>query len=659
MVEKEHVNLEKIIIWSDPKWVSLIEKKFTEIQVKDVSLLFTRSFENKDEQWVMVISESTLGQYETALKKITSSRNFNFVNIIVISRGNSFRKSFAELSEFIFFTLPEEGVDLYLQKILERVLHYLHLFFKGHKVESELVSVYKDMRSLTRVGQALLLEKDFDKLIELILEQARKLAQADGGSIYIVERPEKKGEKPTKLRFKKSALNLNAGEFTLNIDKNSIAGYVAMQGHHISIDDVYNISEEKEYHFNPDFDKAHNYRTRSMLLIPMKNHRDEVIGVIQLINKKAHGDKVLTLDDMRGNGVIPFTDRDYELLSALAGQAGMAIENTFLVSEIKELFEGFVKASVKAIEQRDPTTSGHSSRVAAYTEELALCVDRSDKKALKEITFNKEQITELRYAALLHDFGKVGVREKVLVKAKKLYDSELSIIQWRFRYIIKVLEKEHFEMKYQLLKMKGAEELEKIEAKMDDELEKNKQKIKGMFDAIVRANEPTILEEGDFKTLESLTSKIIKLDDGLGVRFLERSEFLSLSIKKGTLDEKERGEIESHVSHTYQFLIQIPWTRDLQGVPDIAHAHHEKLDGTGYPLGIEAAKIPVQSRMMAISDIYDALTAMDRPYKKALSAERAIDILVDESKRGHVDKDLLDVFIEANVFRKHITSIIH
>jgi len=659
MDEKEHVNLEKIIIWSDPKWASLIEKDFTEIQVKDVSLLFTRSFENIDEQWVLVISESTLGQYETVLKKITSSRNFNFVNIIVISRGKSYRKSSAELSEFIFFTLPEEGVDLYLQKILERVLHYLHLFFKGYKVENELVSVYKDMRSLTRVGQALLLEKDFDKLIELILVQARKLAQADGGSIYIVERPEKKGEKPTKLRFKKSALNLNADEFTLNIDKNSIAGYVALQGHHISIDDVYNIPDEKEYHFNPDFDKAHNYRTRSMLLIPMKNHRDEVIGVIQLINKKAHGDKVLTLDDMRGNGVIPFTDRDYELLSALAGQAGMAIENTFLVSEIKELFEGFVKASVKAIEQRDPTTSGHSSRVAAYTEELALCVDRSDKKALKEITFSKEQITELRYAALLHDFGKVGVREKVLVKAKKLYDSELGIIQWRFRYIIKVLEKEHFEMKYQLLKMKGAEELEKIEAKMDDELEKNKQKIKGMFDAIVRANEPTILEEGDFKTLESLTSKIIKLDDGLGVRFLERSEFLSLSIKKGTLDEKERGEIESHVSHTYQFLIQIPWTRDLQGVPDIAHAHHEKLDGTGYPLGIEAAKIPVQSRMMAISDIYDALTAMDRPYKKALTAERAIDILVDESKRGHIDKDLLDVFIEANVFRKHITSIIH
>lgn len=561
-----------------------------------------------------------------------------------------------QYSDLIYLSIPRSvSVDI-LADVLRNAMHTLKLANHNIELEKNLQGVYTDVRSLTKVGQALLTERDFDKLIGLILEQARLLIGTDGGSIYITEPPEKKGEKSTKLRFKKSALNLDADEFLLDINENSIAGYVAMTGEPLIIDDVYKLSGREEYHFNSEFDRVHQYYTKSMMLIPMKNHRNDVIGVIQLINKKSDPNAELTLKQMKGSGVIPFTSKCYEIVSSLAGQAGMAIENNTLISEIKDLFEGFVRASVKAIEQRDPTTSGHSSRVATYSEGMAKAIDHIGAGDFRAIKFSKEQITELRYASLLHDFGKVGVREEVLVKARKLYPHQLDVIKWRFQYIQKSLDAEALEKKLDLIQKGGAPNdpgLELIEA----EYKEKKKSVANMYASILQANEPTILEAGDFKKLEQMTSKSVLLDDGCRVPFLEQSELLSLSIKKGTLGATERAEIESHVSHTYQFLIQIPWTKDLCNVPDIAHGHHEKLDGSGYPLGLGEQEIAIQTRIMTIADIFDALTAWDRPYKKAVPIEDALDILHMEAKDHHVDPRVLKIFIESGVYKTARTSV--
>jgi HD-GYP domain-containing protein (c-di-GMP phosphodiesterase class II) len=641
--------------------LELIKTKFKKNSVVDIHEHLKQVFKlsDKEEGFLLILKERTLDENIDFLASWFGKLVDDAISLVVIADKPKEKNSFdSKIQNYVSFVVPENIPDNLFYNVIENALHAMYMSVSSLRLNRELTNVYRDLRSVTKVGQALLTERDFDTLLTLILNQAREIVDADGGSIYIVEPSGVKGQKPTKLRFKKSALHLTADEFLLDINKNSIAGYVAMIGHHLRINDVYQLTGNEEFHFNPDYDKNFNYHTKSMMLIPMKNHHDEVIGVIQLINKKLDKNRHLTVEEMKGRWVIPFTDKCYQIISALAGQAGMAIENNILMADIRNLFDGFVKASVKAIEQRDPTTSGHSARVADYTENMARTLDFESSGVFASTRFSQDQLRELRYAALLHDFGKVGVREKVLVKAKKLYPMELDLIEWRFRYIRKTLEKEIVEKKFNLLKNQGKEALEKMEPSLDKEFHENLDRLKAMFDAISKANEPSVLEEGDFKTLETLTNKMVMLENGIHVPFLERNEFLSLSIKKGTLDANERLEIESHVSHTYQFLTQIPWTYDLSNIPDIAHGHHEKLDGSGYPLGIDEPKISIQTRIMTIADIFDALTAWDRPYKKAVPYEHALNILNDEAKHKKIDPDILKIFISAEIYKKFQSSLI-
>ncbi len=573
------------------------------------------------------------------------------LKLIVLSERNRTKAEFAPLpAEYVHVILPETLSPESLGDVFRNAFYSLKLRHEKLQLQSRLALSSQELRRITEVGQALSTERDFDVLIDLILRHARELVAADGGSIYVVERS-KPGQPPSHLRFKKSALNLSAGEFLLPIDSNSIAGYVAYSGKPLIIDDVHELSGDEEYHFNFEFDRAHNYYTRSMMVIPMKNHKDEVIGVIQLINRKKHSSRKLTVDEMKGPEVIPFDDRCVELILALSGQAAVAIQNSLLIQDIENLFEGFVTASVTAIEQRDPTTSGHSFRVAEFTTGLARAVDRLSDGTFAPVKFSIDQIRELRYASLLHDFGKVGVREEVLVKAKKLYPYQLETIEFRFRIIKQAVEKHYLQKKLKYLKQNGRQGFEDFEMYVDREMAEKLAEIQENLDIIRTANEPTVVEAGNFERLEEIARKKVRMYEGDTVPFLKENELMSLSIRRGNLDQKERMEIESHVSHTYRFLIQIPWTSDLAHVPDIAHGHHEKLDGSGYPMGLRGDEIALQTRMMTISDIYDALTAPDRPYKKSLPAERALDILKLEAKEKRLDNRLLDVFIESGVFR--------
>ena len=386
-------------------------------------------------------------------------------------------------------------------------------------------------------------------------------------------------------------------------------------------------------------------------MLPLVSHRDEIVGVLQLINRKRHPDTRLTSIEVVAREVVTYDDQSVKLTSALASQAAVAIENGRLYEDIERLFEGFVTAAVTAIESRDPTTSGHSSRVAAMTVGLAETVDRVNVGPLRALTFNREQLRELRYAGLLHDFGKVGVREEVLVKEKKLYPQDLALIRHRFAFLLQKTELDFERERAEHLFAFGRDRYEDALAALDAARAAQRAELHRYFDVIVRANEPTVLPQaGSFDALHEIHARTFLDYDGVERSLLEDAELRFLMIRQGNLDQRERREIESHVTHTFRFLDQIPWTRGLRGIPTIAGAHHEKLNGAGYPNAVRGAAISVQARMMTIADIYDALTASDRPYKRAVSVERALEILSMEAHEGMLDRTLLDAFIGARVF---------
>jgi HD-GYP domain-containing protein (c-di-GMP phosphodiesterase class II) len=441
-------------------------------------------------------------------------------------------------------------------------------------------------------------------------------------------------------------------EQTMPMTPKSVAGYVALTGKALIIDDAYLIPPDRPYTLNRAFDESHNYRSKSMLVLPMRNHQGDIIGVLQMINRKPSFDMTLHSPEVIEQIVLPFTRDIKDRMTALANLAAVAIENNQLYENIRRLFDGFVQASVTAIEQRDPTTKGHSLRVSVLTVELAKVVDHIDSGRFADARFTREMLQELRWAGLLHDFGKVGVREDVLLKSQKLYPHELERIRNRFQYLKKCVEADTMRKKLTSLTRGERAECDSLFAGFESEEAAQYARLDSFLEAVVSANLPTVLPAERSNMLEEMRNwQYTSLNGGDPMRVLLDDEARVLSIPKGSLDEKERLEIESHVTHTYNFLTKIPWTRDLKRLPDIAYAHHEKLNGRGYPRGLSEPEIPVQAKMMAIADIFDALTASDRPYKKAMPVEKALDILGMEASGGALDSELVQVFVESRVWR--------
>ena len=486
----------------------------------------------------------------------------------------------------------------------------------------------------------------------MILTKARELSRADAGSLYLLDEIEGEGRV---LRWKlaqNDSLDVSFEEKVLPITRRSLAGFVAMTGETLVIDDAYNLPDDVEYTINRSFDEENGYLTKSLLVFPMTNHVGDIIGVLQLINRKRVGAPPRLTAATVPAEVIPFDQETVELMRSLSGQATVAVENNLLYESIERLFEGFVTAAVTAIEQRDPTTSGHSFRVADLTVELAKVIDHVDEGQYRDVHFSLDQVRELRYASLLHDFGKVGVREQVLVKEKKLYPMQLETIRGRFEFVMRSVENGAMKKKLDYLLKNGRDGFDEFGAQLDREALEEIGRLQKDFAVIAQSNEPTVLPEGDFEYLQHLATRDFADIRGERRLLLSPEEAKILSIRKGNLDAVERGEIESHVTHTFRFLQKIPWTKDLRSVPDIAYAHHEKLNGRGYPRKLSATDIPIQSRMMTVSDIYDALTANDRPYKRAVSTDRAIDILKMEVNDGLLDPSLVNVFVESRVFQR-------
>lgn len=518
-----------------------------------------------------------------------------------------------------------------------------------------------ELGELINIARAMTTERDVNKLLGVILEKSRFVTGADAGSIYVVddgasappgEAPMSSRVRGPMLRFKLSqneSVHYDSREFVMPISTRSIAGSAVVGKKSINIADAYDIPAGAEYAFDRRFDEKIGYRTKSLLTVPLISQRDEVIGVIQLINKKKDPEKKLfTLEDV-DELVVPFDERSEELLGMVAAQAGASLENALLYDEIHKLFEGFVKASVEAIESRDPTTSGHSRRVADLTVELAKVVDAEAAGPYKDANFSREDLRELEYASLLHDFGKIGVREKVLVKANKLYEEKIELIRSRFDFIARSLEANMLRRKVTALE-RGAPRRE-LDA-LDNEYAERQAELNAAWSTIMAANEPTVLDAGDFAKIELLAKETYFDMAGATKFLLAEDEAVALSVKRGSLTPSEYEEITSHVTHTFRFLSNIPWGKAFRRVPQIAGAHHERLNGTGYPNRLRAEEIPLQSKMMSIADIFDALTASDRPYKKAVPTERAIDILEYGVRDQHLDPELVRIFREARVWSR-------
>ncbi|MEZ5558835.1 MAG: HD domain-containing phosphohydrolase [Pseudomonadales bacterium] len=494
-------------------------------------------------------------------------------------------------------------------------------------------------RQLADIALAVSMRMEFGELLETILREARRLAGCEAGSLYLID---DEGDEPA-LVFKlaqNDVVELELHESRLPLTPTSIAGYVAISGETLDIPDVYDLPPGLPFSFNRSFDEEMGYRTRSMLVLPMRDHRDRIVGVLQFINRV----------DPTADLPVAFGEEIGELLRAVASQAAVSIQKNLLISDINRLFESFVQASVKTIERRDPSTSGHSFRVAESTVALLQALPASNLARFRRLELPEEHIREVRYAALLHDFGKVGVPERVLLKANKLTDERLQTLQYRFELHKERLRRRAVEREIELLHH-GSQDFEVARRRLHRQLEAELSLVDDYFECVRRANRPSVLQQGDFQHLQEIRDYRFLDVDGTHTGLIDHPDLLALSVPKGSLTPDERRVIEAHVQHTREFLAVLPWPPELARVPEIAGAHHEKLDGSGYPLGLAGDQIPLAARVMTVCDIYDALTAMDRPYKSALPAEAALNVLHDEVSRGLLDADLVAVFVDSGLYK--------
>lgn len=529
-----------------------------------------------------------------------------------------------------------------------------------------------EARAINEISAAMTSQSTVDSTLRLVLDKALELSCADAGFLLLRENlgtnpregvTEPRLLRPAGSRFfqkfricKSQNLKLNSDALdpsqnaAISFSVNNSSGIVWEEGWECSRPGGLNSaasyqSSLPQLQFECD---SRNYRVSSYCLFPIPAPSGEVLGLILLINKK--GSKGVFLDSLADveKNVEPFQEHDLDLLEALAGQVGVSLDHSRLIQNLKRVFESFVEASVVAIESRDPSTKGHSERVAVLTVGLAQAVNSTSDGRYSSVSFNESQLYELKYAALLHDFGKIGVRENILRKERKLYHHELMTIQERFHNLEKQLNLQYLEDYLEKLMKRGQVPSQEDIDRIHRDVQQTSRKLKKYWERIIEANEPSIVSSEDSRRIQEIADFKASIKGQKSLLLLP-DELEKLTIKRGSLSNEERLEIESHVEHSFKFLISIPWTQELANVPEIVHAHHERLDGTGYPRRLVADEIPVQAKIMAIADVYDALVAVDRPYKLALPHERALNIIEDEVKDKKLDADLFRIFVEARI----------
>lgn len=601
-------------------------------------------------------------EYKAVKSKIRQSE-FLAYSYILFGRGENMKTVAAKADEVSLVSsfnlsmgepLVGETLDFEINKAFAAAELMQQTILKEKSFAEQFSDTQHDQNDLIKIGLSLSVEKDQQKLLYLILHFSKSITGADAGSIYIIEKDENKN---LRLRFKASETfcrNIPLEEFVLPVDKKSIAGYVASTGEVLNIPDVYKINElNLGLSHNASFDEQNNYITKSMLVVPMLNQDKKVIGVIQLINSKkdesknyfhneAYSIRLKTKKDFE-RFVIPF-DKKYEsLMQAVAGQSAVAVENNRLLIQIQTQFAEFVRASVSAVESLDPTTSGHSFRVAALCVAMAKAINNVNSGYLAKYHFNEDKLRELEFAALLHDFGKIYVDLNILKKHKKLYPKDLENLMMRLDYL------------YRYVELNGKQEKTGRAKERGEHIDSTLKEIMLIKETISDINEPAVTDKDIGQILSNISQEINSIPcispDGKMLTILTDDNIANLGIRRGSLNAEERKEIEKHVVYSYNFLNNIPWPPEYQDIAEIALGHHEKLDGSGYPKGIKGREnIMLQSRIMAVADIYDALAAIDRPYKKAIAMSDITRILNEEAAKGALDADVVKLFIDKKIY---------
>ncbi len=495
------------------------------------------------------------------------------------------------------------------------------------------IQVNQLVHKLCHIGIELSAEKDIDALLEMILKESMSIANCDAGSIYFIDGDGEKQQLEFKYTQNKS-VDFPFKRFFMPLDKNSIAGACAVTGQIFNFKGMQETVEVLGFKHNTSYDESVGYHTMNMLVLPLKNYEEDIIGVLQLINKKS--DDGLLLVDEDYQRIVPFTKPDEEIISALASQAAILIERTRLYEAIQETLESMISSLATALDQRDPITAGHSNRVAGYALALSEYLNQwqpptgAESSAFPSVKpliyqFTKDRLREIHIAGLLHDVGKIGVPEYLLMKEHKLSDSEMDAIENRFRYLSLYLT-----VKSQTQTLNPSEQNLLVHWQED-------------LAMLNRINGAGFLPDPDEARIVALGEMTVICDDH-PIQVLKATEVEQMTIKRGNLTSSERQKINSHAKKSFELLSGIKWTKDLLRVPEIASQHHEKLNGQGYPDGLEAAYLSVDARVMAIADIFDALTAKDRPYKPAIPVDKSLAILDEEAARGALDPVLVPIF---------------
>jgi len=506
-------------------------------------------------------------------------------------------------------------------------------------------NVLKKISLLNEVGIALSSEKNFSTLLEKILIGAKKITNADGGTLYLLNAEKKLemvvvqtdslgihlgGNTDKPINFKPVSLYLDDGSANLNM----VVTRSVIENKPINIIDAYN-TPDYDFSGTYEFDKSTGYHSQSFLAVPMKNHENEVIGVLQLINAKS----------VDSEDIIPFTEEDQNLVESLASQAAVAIANKQLVDSLNELFSSLVQLIATAIDEKSPHTSGHCKRLPDITMALADAVHDTKGGTFKDFLMTKEDRYELEVAAWLHDCGKLTTPEYVMDKSTKLE-----------RIVDRI---DSIDLRLEIIKRDA--EIEKLTSiangiNGDEANRVYQEKIKTLKEAgefIRRHNKGgEFMSEEDIHKIKNCTKLKWKDKQGIIQPLLSQDETDNLCIVKGTLTEEERDIINNHIGATIKMLETLPFPKHLQNVPEYAGGHHERVDGKGFPKGLMKDEMSVQARIMAIADVFEALTARDRPYKDPMKLSQVVSILKKMSEKGHIDPDLFDVFINQSV---HIT----
>ena len=500
------------------------------------------------------------------------------------------------------------------------------------------------IKKLSDIGRALSGVYDLNALLEMIVDQARSFTNADAGTLYIVE--------DNTLRFKivqNDSLKIRMGGKTgetipfppVELKETNVSAFVALKGVSVNIPDVYD-TDLFDFTGPKKFDQSTGYRSKSMLVVPMHNHDNDVIGVLQLLNAK----------NPLNEEVIAFS-QDYENLSeSLASQAAVSITNAKLISNMTELFEAFVKVMATAIDEKSPVTGGHIRRVADLTLTMADVINELKEGCFKDKTFSPDQLYELRIAAYMHDIGKVTSPVEIVEKAKKLQTifDRIQHVRLRMTYIGQKIMLESQATKIELLQNGGANPSEI--ASLDKATQDKLYELNDIKEFINRCNEPgEFLDDETLDRLKEISIKTFIDDGGEEQPFLTDDELVNLSIRRGSITEAERKKMQDHAAVTLRMLKQIPFTKKLQNIPGFAGAHHEFINGKGYPLGLKGDEIPFEGKLMAVTDIAEALTASDRPYKKAMPLETVYRILRSMVEKGELDSSLVELFIEKDVYK--------